>query len=122
MLIGCFPIFRIWLIWKMTGTVHFPSMPEAFQFAVDSVSMVKVVWVFVVYEMNGWTNIWLTLLRSSEITTDQSWFISAPIVHGPACFNTTKVGPIENVPVSSNGCVPVGERNAGPRPKISPNG
>src|SRR6266480_4330184 len=79
----------------MTGTVHFPSMPEAFQFAVDSVSMVKVVWVFVVYEMNGWTNIWLTLLRSSEITTDQSWFISAPMVHGPACFNTTKVGPIE---------------------------
>src|SRR6266571_5180037 len=74
----------------MTGTVHFPSMPEAFQFAVDSVSMVKVVWVPVVYEMNGWTNIWLTLLRSSEITTDQSWFISAPMVHGPACFNTTK--------------------------------
>src|SRR6266487_727812 len=106
----------------MTGTVHFPSMPEAVQFAVDSVSMVKVVWVRVLYEMNGWTNIWLTLLRSSEITTDQSWFISAPVVNGPACFNSTIVGPIENVPVSSNGCIPVGYRNAAPRPQVSANG
>ena len=32
----------------MTGTVHFPSLEEAFQSAVVSVSMPKVVWVFVV--------------------------------------------------------------------------
>src|SRR5437660_11539955 len=104
----------------MTGTVHFPSLEEAFQFAVDSVLMVKVVWVPVVYEMNGWTNIWLTLLRSSEIITDQSWFISAPTVNSPICSSTTTVGPIENVPVPRSGWVPVGYRNAGPRPEISP--
>src|SRR5206468_13098038 len=108
MLIGCRPILRIWLIWKMSGTVHFASPGVLFQFAVDSELRVKVVCVLVVYARNGWRNIWLRLLRCSSMTTDQSWFISAPAVQGPVCFNTTNVGPTENVPVPRRSLVPVG--------------
>src|SRR6266571_8192546 len=108
MLIGCLPIFKIWLTCKMSGTVHLASPGALFQFAVDSVLRVKVVWVFVVYARNGWRNIWLKLCRFSWMATDQSWFISAPAVNPPICLSTTTVGPIENVPVPRNGWVPVG--------------
>ena len=75
---------------KNEGNGPFAVLGGSVQSAVVSVLRVKVVWVFVVYEMNGWTNISLTLLRCSSITTDQSWFINTPMVHGPSCFNAQK--------------------------------
>src|SRR6266849_1531797 len=108
MLIGCFPIFKIWVTVPMIGTVHLASPGVLFQFAVDSVLRVKVVWVFIVYARNGCRNIWLKLCRSSSMATDQSWFMSAPAVNPPICISTTPVGPTENVPVPRNGWVPVG--------------
>ena len=45
-----------------------------------------------------------------------------PYVHGPCCFSTRAVGPIDHFPLPRNGSDVVGSENTGPSPQTNRRG
>src|SRR5438309_1921205 len=70
--------------------------------------------------MNGWRKVAFRSLLPSLPPSDQVWFVSAPIVHGPERLSSPTVGPMPHCSPAKRSFVAVGSRKIGPTPQHQP--